>query len=127
MVSEIVVGGNTKDGSDFDGVLFDEVMSNQSAHFMITKNYVDSWLVQRMDIRMPRLVFVQKKFPGTFMNQNKTLLSIMPLQSMLSGSTWNFVNESSGKGLHPYPQNTATIINKATSYWKNADRSLWPL
>jgi hypothetical protein len=54
------------------------------------------------------------------MNQNKTLLSIMPLQSLLSGSTWNFVNESNGHGLHPYPQNTSTIINRSVEYWQNA-------
>jgi hypothetical protein len=129
--TDFVFGGNTKDGSDFDGALFDEVMSNQSAHFMITKNYVDSWRHfctedgYKNAKTCTKLVFVQKKFPGTFMNQNKTLLSIMPLQSILSGSTWNFVNESNGQGLHPYRQNTTTIINKALKwpkYWQNIER-----
>jgi hypothetical protein len=51
-------------------------------------------------------------FPGTLMNENKTLLTIiMPLRSLLVGSTWNLVNESNGQGLHPHSQNT--IIKQA--------------
>jgi hypothetical protein len=117
--SDLVFGGNTKDGSDFDGVLNDESINNKTAHFQIIKNYVDSWRYFCTEDGYKNArectidVFVKHDFPGTFMNQNKTLLSIMPLQSLLSGSTWNFVNESNGHGLHPYPQNTATIINEA--------------
>ena len=103
--SDLVFGGNSKDGSDFDGTLYDEVMSNQSAHFKSVKNYVDSWryFCTKDGYKNARTctesVFVKNNFPGTFINQNKTLLSIMPLQSMLVGSTWNFVNESNGKGM----------------------------
>lgn len=117
--SDLVFGGNTKDGSDFDGALFDEGMSNKTAHFWNIKHYVDSWryFCTKDGYKNARVcdeaVFVKHNFPGSFMNENKTLLSIMPLQSLLSGSTWNFVNESNGHGLHPYPQNTAAIINGA--------------
>ena len=103
--TDLVFGGNTKDGSDFPGALFDEVMSNQSAHFKSIKNYVDSWRYfctkdgYKNAKTCTKDVFVKNNFPGTFMNENKTLLSIMPLQSLLSGSTWNFVNESNGKGM----------------------------
>ena len=102
--TDLVFGGNTKDGSDFPGALFDELLSNQSAHFKSIKNYVDSWRYfctedgYKNALECTKLI-VKNDFPGTFMNENKTLLSIMPLQSLLSGSTWNFVNESNGKGM----------------------------
>ena len=124
--SDFVFGGNTKDGSDFDGALLDEGISNQTAHFWSIKHYVDSWryFCTKDGYKNAKIcddsVFVKGDFPGTFMNQNKTLLSIMPLQSLLSGSTWNFVNESNGHGLHPYPHNTSTIINRGVEYWQNA-------
>lgn len=103
--SDLVFGGNTKDGSDFDGALFDEGMSNQSVHFKSIKNYVDSWRYfctedgYKNARTCTESVFVKHNFPGSFMNENKTFLSIMPLQSLLSGSTWNFMNESNGRGM----------------------------
>jgi hypothetical protein len=56
------------------------------------------------------------------MNQNKTLLSLMPLRSLLVGSTWNFVNESNGQGLHPHKTNTTTITNEGVKNWQNMIR-----
>jgi hypothetical protein len=46
-------------------------------------------------------LFFGKDYPGmiTDDSENKTLLSIMPLRSVLTGSTWNYVNESNGKGM----------------------------
>jgi hypothetical protein len=46
-------------------------------------------------------LFFFKDYPGTITDdsENKTLLSIMPLRSMLTSSTWNYVNESNGKGM----------------------------
>jgi len=43
-------------------------------------------------------LFFGKDYPGTITDdsENKTLLSIMPLRSMLTSSTWNYVNESNG-------------------------------
>jgi hypothetical protein len=119
--TDLVFGGNAKDGSDFPGALFDEVMSNQSAHFKSIKNYVDSWRYfctkdgYKNAKTCTKDVFVKNDFPGTFMNENKTLLSIMPLQSLLSGSTWNFVNESNGHGLSIGLTSTAQIQNAANA------------
>ena len=118
--SDLVFGGNTKDGSDFDGALFDEGMSNQSAHFKSIKNYVDSWRYfctedgYKNARTCTESVFVKHNFPGSFMNENKTLLSVMLLPGI-----WNFVNESNGHGLHPYPQDTATIINQGVKTMKS--------
>jgi hypothetical protein len=112
--SDFVFGGNTKDGSDFDGTLLDEGISNQTAHFWSIKHYVDSWryFCTKDGYKNAKicdyLVFVKGDFPGTFMNQNKTLLSIMRLQSLLSGSTWNFVNESNGHGISKEGPNIIT-------------------
>jgi len=46
-------------------------------------------------------LFFFKDYPGTITDdsENKTFLSIMPLRSMLTSSTWNYVNESDGKGM----------------------------
>src|SRR5215469_16571835 len=81
------------------------IISNQTAHFWSIKHYVDSWryFCTKDGYKNAKicdyLVFVKGDFPGTFMNQNKTLLSMMPLRSMLTGSTWNYENESNGKGV----------------------------
>ena len=67
-------------------------------------------------------------FPGTFMNENKTLLTtIMPMRSMLVGSTWNFINESNG--VHPTqsqgPKTTTTaIINQGVKNWQHMERMM---
>lgn len=54
------------------------------------------------------------------MNQNKTLLSIMPLQSLLSGNTWNFVNESNGPamsgGINPDYNEIMKIAQKTWAF-----------
>ena len=46
-------------------------------------------------------LFFFKDYPGTITDdsENKTFLSIMPLRSMLTSSTWKMVNESNGKGM----------------------------
>lgn len=58
--SDLVFGGNTKDGSDFDGTLFDEVMSNlnQSAHLRVLRimSIVGGTFALKMDTRTPKLV-----------------------------------------------------------------------
>ena len=130
--TDLVFGGNTKDGSDFPGALFDEVMSNQSVHFKSIKNYVDSWRYfctkdGYKNAKTCTKLIVKNNFPGTFMNQNKTLLSIMPLQSLLSGSTWNFMNESNGRGMSTQGPNIipSTQLEKYTIVIINQNKRIF--